>query len=478
MNGSTALATIAVRPWRPMMELEGNRSVLNALDVLPRSRLYGPVPCEMGTIWTESLTSYVNRLGWVHRVSPLGLVAQELAPHLSSEHLPSQLTVFCRYAAMSLNGNGDLAHKWSTLLARLTGQSDLSLLTLQRWIGNLLSRGHLQKIPVWCPACYTDWREKCFPIYQPLLWQFQAVTLCPQHKRRLEMRCPRCSRSQSVISANRFQPGACTQCGAWLGAKTAARSEQASDDEVIWQQWVMHALEELYVASFSAEPLQWEQFFTGLATCLQEQGAYSRLGRLTGISRSLFYRWPGRPCAPHSSTLSHSYIPSLETILEFCYACDVTPLQIMTNQLAPLRDLIQQGTASRPVRPRRPAPARINRQMCLEFIQAILDGREEPLSIRQLAKRLGYGERALTDHFPQECALITKNTQEYRKQRQKQRLEQACDQVRQAMMTLHAQDIYPSHRKLRAMLPTGLMRMPEANTTWHEVLRELGLEMR
>ncbi len=50
MNGSTALATIAVRPWRPMMELEGNRSVLNALDVLPRSRLYGPVPCEMGTI--------------------------------------------------------------------------------------------------------------------------------------------------------------------------------------------------------------------------------------------------------------------------------------------------------------------------------------------------------------------------------------------------------------------------------------------
>jgi AcrR family transcriptional regulator len=116
--------------------------------------------------------------------------------------------------------------------------------------------------------------------------------------------------------------------------------------------------------------------------------------------------------------------------------------------------------------------------MCLEFIQAMLDGREEPLSIRQLAKRLGYGERALTDHFPQECALITKITQEYRKQRQKQRLEQACDQVRQAMMTLHAQDIYPSHRKLRAMLPTGLMRMPEANTTWHEVLRELGLEMR
>ncbi len=45
-------------------------------------------------------------------------------------------------------------------------------------------------------------------------------------------------------------------------------------------------------------------------------------------------------------------------------------------------------------------------------------------------------------------------------------------------MTLHAQGIYPSHRKLRALLPIGLMRMPEATITWHEVLRELGLDMR
>ncbi len=467
MNGRAGLATIAVR----------TRSVLHMLEVPLRSRLYGPVPCEVGTIWTESLTSYVNRLGWIHRVSPRGLVAQELVPHLSGEHLPPQLTAFYRQPAMSLNGNDDLAREWSALLERLTGRSDLHLLTLQGWIGDLSSHGHLQEIPAWCSVCYSEWREKHLPIYQPLLWQYQVVTMCPRHKRRLKEQCPHCHKPQSVITANRFQPGECTQCGAWLGTEAGAQLEQVSDDETVWQRWVIHALEELYVASFSAEPLQWEQFFTGLATCLQEQGAYSRLGRLTGISRSLFYRWPGRPCASHSSTLSHPYIPSLETILEFCYACDVTPLQIMTNQLAPLRDLIQKGTASRAARPRRPAPARINRQKCLEFIQAILDGREEPLSIRQLAKRLGCGERALTDHFPQECALITKHAQEDRKQRQKQRLEQACDQVRQVMITLHAQGIYPSHRRLRPMLPPGLMRMPEANAIWHEVLHELGLDM-
>jgi len=73
-----------------------------------------------------------------------------------------------------------------------------------------------------------------------------------------------------------------------------------SEDETVWQHWVIQALEELFRASFEASPLQWEQFFTGLAPYLQEQGAYSRLERLTGMGRTLFYRWQSTPLAPYS----------------------------------------------------------------------------------------------------------------------------------------------------------------------------------
>jgi hypothetical protein len=471
MNDTAGLSVIAVRTGLSLQDS------LSILDIPSRSRLYGLLPCRVGTIWTESLTSYINRLGWVHRVSPLGLVVQELVPRVSREHLPARFTSFCRSAAMGLNGNSDLAHEWSTCLEQLTGRSELSQLTLQKWIGNLFSRGHLQKTPTWCSACYAEWREKRLPIYQPLLWQYQAITLCPEHQQRLERRCPQCSRSQSAISANRFEPGLCTQCGAWLGSKRGTRTERGSDDEIAWQQWVIRALEELHVASLFTGTLQWELFFTGLATCLQEHGAYSRLEHLTGMRRSVFYRWLGRPYAPHPAAFSHHYTPTLEAILEFCYACDVTPFQIMTQQLGPLRDLIQGGTMSRSTRPRRPAPTPINRQKCLEFIQTILDGKEEPLSIRQIAKRLGYGERTIVHHFPQECASITKRVQEYRKQHQEQRLDLARNLVRQTVVTLHEQGIYPSHRKVREILPTGLMRMPEANAIWHEVLHELGLDI-
>jgi hypothetical protein len=53
--------------------------------VLSRSRLYDLVPHEIGTPWCESLTGYINRLGWTHHVPPRALVAQEIVPRLD-EH--------------------------------------------------------------------------------------------------------------------------------------------------------------------------------------------------------------------------------------------------------------------------------------------------------------------------------------------------------------------------------------------------------
>jgi hypothetical protein len=254
------------------------------------------------------------------------------------------------------------------------------------------------------------------------------------------------------------------------------QSDQVSCEDEHWQGWIIHTLEEMRLASISSPFLQWERFFTNLTTCLKEQRGYVKFAQLTGFDRSLFYRWPGRAATPRSRTLSHPYIPSLETILECCYACDIAPLQVMANELAPFIDLLQAKAAERPARPRRPASDRVDRKRCLELINAILEGREEPLTLRQLGKRLGHIHRTLLTHFPKECALITKHAQEYRKQRQEQRLEQVREQVRQTVITLHTQGIFPSHRRLRMMFPPGVMRMPEANAAWHTVLRELGLE--
>lgn len=469
------LTAVAVRILRPSLVQRETQMLPDGNAVPPRSKLYGLVP-RGEALWSESLTSYLNRLGWRHGVPPRWLVAQEMAPHLSSDHSPTQLGTFCQQRAMSINGNGPLAMEWSTLLERLTGRFDLHLLTLHGWIGDLSDHGHLRVTPAWCPLCYSEWREQGSPIYQPQLWMFRVITHCPRHYRQLEDRCPQCHKAQSIIAADKSRLGECTHCTALLGAETEAQADWSSDEELHWQEWVIHALEEMRLTSISSHVLQWEWFFTNLATCLKEQRGYVKFAHLTGFDRSLFYRWPGRTDAPRPRTLSHPYIPSLETILECCYACDVTPLQVMMNQLAPLSDLLRAGAAARPARPRRSAPDRLDRERCLEFINAILEGREEPLSLRQVARRQGCIVRTLLTHFPQECALITKRAQEYRKQRQEQRLEQVRAQVRETVIALYAQGIFPSHHRLRAIFPPGVMRMPEANVAWHAALGELGLE--
>ncbi len=468
-------AIVAVRLLHPSVTQQEKRPLSDGDTLPPRSRLYGMVPCGEGR-WSESLTSYLNRLGWRHGVAPRVLIAQEVAPYLNNDHLPPRWGVFYQQSAMNLNGSGSLALEWSTLLERLTGRSDLHLLTLLWWIGNLSSRGHLRTIPAWCPLCYRTWREQDSPIYQPQIWMFQIVTICPQHHRQLEDQCPCCHKPQCFIATHKSKPGQCTQCGVWLDTELDTQPTSVSGEELSWQGWVIHVLKEMHLASVSSHFPQWEIFFANLAACLKEQRGYAQFARLTGFGRTLLYRWPDGTGTPRPRTLSHPYIPSLETLLECCYACNITPLQVMTNELASFIDLLQAKTAERPVRPRRPASDRVDRERCLELMNAILEGREEPLSLYQVGKRLGHIDRTLHTHFPQECELIIERAQEHRKHRQEQRLEGVQEQVRQAVITLHAQGLFPSHRRLRTMLSPGVMRMPEANIVWRTVLRELGLK--
>ena len=464
MTQSSAVK-VAIIPFWPRDNAKP--SPFHPSELPPRSRLYGLVPCGRGTMFQESLTSYLNRLGWRYHVSPRDFVAQEIVPHLSHEYPKLQLAAFSRGPGMQINGTGEIAQEWANFLERLTMRSDLHVLALDFWIGDLSSRGHLRKVPAWCPSCYTEWAEQTLPLYQPMLWMLQVVTICPRHNRRLEDRCQHCQKTQSVI-ARKTSPGHCTQCNAWLGVTFDGTDSLSVDREVIsWQEWVVHALDELRLA---VGTFSWKQFFASLDRCMKNRGVCSRLAELTGFSRDLFYIWLGRKQTRYSQT------PSLETILEFCYACKVTPVQVISSADALLHAIWNEMLpGSR--RPGRFTRRRVDRAYCQERLQAVLDGREELLGVRQLARQLGYHSSLLWYYFPQECTLIAQRYQEYEQQRRKEREARVCEEVRQAVLMLHAQNIFPSHHQVRALLSDpNLIRMPEASATWHAVRRELGLE--
>lgn len=437
---------------------------------LPRSRLYGLVPVGARTLWIESLTSYINRLAMAYRIGPRILVAQEIVPHLGkSYHFQSSsslLSAFCRSEAMSINGTGEAAHDWSSTLVRLTMRQDLRDLTLYSWTGNIPSQGLLRATPAWCPVCYHEWQEKGLTIYQPLLWMLQIVIVCQRHRRWLEERCSYCEKKQSVIAAA-IQPGCCTQCTTWLGKPSSSEKEEKVDVGVLdWQQWVLNAIGELRKASITAGLLPWEKLAGGLALCSEIVGSAKQLASLTGISKQLLSSWQNR-----------KQRPSFERILKLCYVLDISPLLLLSDNLDGLKEALQAREIYQQPPNRRLTPHPVDRLQALALIHAVLDGREAPIGVRQVERRLGLGARTLIYHFPNECALITAQYQDYRSEQARQRIERGCNEVRQATMSLNVEGVNPSAQRVASKLSDpSMMRTRKGLTAWHAARRELGLE--
>ncbi len=384
-----------------------------------------------------------------------------LKMHLTQGYSRQQFSVFSWSTAMSVNGNGSLAREWASILEGLTKRSDLHFLTLQWWVGDLPSHKLLREKPAWCPTCYAEWKNQEMPIYELLLWILQTVTICMKHLCKLEEYCPGCKRRQSFI---RFQAALdqCARCNTWLGSPVPAFSSP-NPKSIEWQRWAISALEELRCAMVSSALPPWEQFFMNLSMSCEGRGEQSRLAELAGLARGQLATW-----------LRRSHTPTLQSLLEFCYVCNVTPLQILKGDLARLKWVIAQGKPYRSPRARRPFRS-VDREHCLGRIQAILDGKEEPLGYVQLAQQLGHSGQVLLSHFPQECAWLSKQIKEYRRHRKEQRLAQVQEEVRQATLALHAQGAYPSQNKVADLLSDpNLLFQSEAKATWRALCRELG----
>jgi transcriptional regulator with XRE-family HTH domain len=436
----------------------------------PRSRLYRLVPEGRGTPLIESLTSYINRLAWSYRIAPRILVDQEIIPQLSRTYhfqsSPSLLGAYCRSEAMGINGTGDTALDWSSTLTQLTMREKLRNLTLSSWMRNIPFRGLLRATPAWCPVCYHEWREEELPLYQPLLWMLQVVTICLRHRRHLEQQCLDCHRKQSVIPAS-IQLGCCTQCMNWQGIAANVEAENAIDEETLdWQQWVVNTIGKLCKVSTTSGSLHWEQLGNGLVLCSEIVGSSKQLASLVGISKQLLSSWQ-----------SGKQTPSFERMLEFCYILDISPLLLISNNKEALKNVFHERVTHRLPRAKHFSHQPVNREQARVLIYAVLDGREVPMGVRGLERSLGLGARTLIYHFPQECAQVTAQYQAYRAEQARHRIERGCNEVRQVTLSLYVEGTNPSAQRVASKLSDpGMMRTSEGLTAWHAARRELGLE--
>ena len=443
----------------------------------PHSRLHAIEPLGVNTPYVESLTSYMARLAEAHSVSLRTLVKQELLPLLKRDYLSNpfgnSLDAFWIEAARALNGIGMLARDWAQVLERLTLRSDLQFLTLLPWTTVLTQQRLLRLTRAWCPDCFIEWQASGQPIYEPLLWHVNTVSVCPRHQRTLLERCPNpdCHATLPVL-ASFLRPGYCSKCSRWLGVVTQSSNLSQKSDLWHWQVWVAERVGELLSHNMRLTTTPHLKNIPNLVIAAREQvadGSMQNLEKRLQLSRRTVNAWR-----------SGKQIPQMESLLRLCYCCgvslyDVFALQSGTLNLGKLkiRSLPDIPNPTRNRRHRIP----MNLVYIRQSLESVLAQEEQPPpSMRTVAKRLNHSPRELREHFPELNRAICGRRKDYYKVHHEQRILQLKDEIRQAILKIHSQGLHPSSNKVGRLLKSpSVMRDRIVARFWRKMLEELRL---
>ena len=184
------------------------------------SWLSGLVPRGLDTLYSESLSSYLQRLGNAFLLPP-GDLLREL-------HSAALLPDWFLKNPRAMDGARSPAESSLAWLASVSGRSDLRRCTLLALsdLGGLSADGLLVQYKRWCAPC---WLEDGPDAYERKLWNLSVVDVCPVHSAVLMDRCPACGRRQPVVSHD-VRIGICALCGESLDGAPVALSEPYAAD--------------------------------------------------------------------------------------------------------------------------------------------------------------------------------------------------------------------------------------------------------
>ncbi len=274
--------------------------------------------------------------------------------------------------------------------------------------------------------------------------------------------------------APNFRPGHCSCCGRWLGCLRPLHqsSAQSSTHDVSEQVAVAHLVGELLAraADLSVLPRR-QQISDVIDACIGPASSIclTTLAQLTGVRDANIVRWrDGR------------VIPTLRQLIKMCRGLGVTPVQALmlrASQIAfdlPSAPKDEVTTSTRQARPTEPfAVERVRALM-----ESILADNDDPPSMREVSRRVGYSNTHLTRHFPELCTSIVVRHREHRRANKERRLRRLKIEIRRQAMLIHEQGLYPSAVRIMARMDSPIhFAESECYEAWRDVLRELGWDL-
>lgn len=381
----------------------------------------------------EALSSYVCGLALCHSVptfaiasfisSGAGAVRRDLRPDIDLR---------------TMNGYTEYARRYSANLALLGGSPSVTLCTCLPWSSWLCPSGHqlLHRHRLWCSDCFKTDRVEGRRPYQRLAWCLKPVTICRTHRRNLAETCPQCAAKQPHLPRLPFLDR-CSDCGADL-----ADEQPLHDEPTPAQLWDADCTHDLITATHrlgaaAVEPDPFRPFVREVVDRLSG-GDLTKLGNATGLGRYCLYNWT-----------SGRSKPSFLQAIRFFRSIRCPASALVTGYPLFVEIAMFERIEERPPRNVVKYPdddVAATRQRVIELCDAALHG---PMSLKEVARRLGRSVSLLRYRYPDLCTLIIKRAADHRSTEAATRHEDRERALREALECCVKQGIYPSDRHLR-----------------------------
>lgn len=291
---------------------------LNKLFIPRRSQLYPLEPIGIGTSLCESLTGYVSRLADAHCLSVGNLFINVIYPAikdvqkiLQENSSPKNNNDLIKiYYANSWNAAETSAAKIANSLELLTERKDLQFLTLLPWREVIPRPIPTNLYLSWCPLCYNQWRKEEKIIYEPLLWKWMPIVICPVHKTPMVKKCPSCHKHLHILTAHSIA-GYCNRCHSWLGANNVTLQENETPNNNEYLIWLANSVGSLIATAPDLNTLPTKEDFkkvvSKIIVKLSNNQPY-KFATQIGIAPRTLLSWQAQ-----------TNLPMFNNLLKFCF---------------------------------------------------------------------------------------------------------------------------------------------------------------
>ncbi len=414
----------------------------------PRAPIYGPGPIAVGTVETESLSSYYLRLAAAHNVTPQRF--RSVVPPFCDRTFQDALATVHAYDLRNiLDGTAVSSaggRRLGVALGHLAGRAEVEKTTFEYFRGNIDTTRLIRRSPRWCPLCLQADHEP----YERMHWCMQVVGTCSKHGVRLQGSCPHCGAEgkRTLHEGKMYRCQACSKdvfrpeieiesIRASVGSMHAAQNLEALF-EMIFQGSL-----DLTAVNLS-ENLRWFCAEIG-AFSLKEQAV------ALGITKGSLSEW-----------YSGAHALSFTRFLELCIHVGVAPLQVLRRNPGWDLESLQLGNRHRSHYWLRAAPkvSKYDKPRLMQQLSTI-HNRHPTMGIFEISKQLGMSSEHIRRLLPTASRLIDRHASQERKKIHVSYEEKLCREADRVLDALVIEGSMPTRKVVSSrMCRPGAMRNP------------------